>query len=134
MDQCCSIGKKVYPAAATAGKGSCGAELVFLQLLPSQACGTVMSRTLYRKQNRSRNGALEKEKKGPEAFRCKQDRRMMGGSKGQLTYPGLGQQLDLAREAGAAPKWQRGSVATGSVFCGNVSVVALCGEKAQLSF
>lgn len=59
---------------------------------------------------------------------------MMGGSKGQLTYPGLGQQLDPAREAGAVLKWQRGSVATGSVFCGNVNVVALCGEKAQLSF
>lgn len=56
---------------------------------------------------------------------------MMGDSKGQLTYPGLGRQLDLAREAGSALKWQRGSMAIGSVFCGNASKSVLwpCVEK-----
>lgn len=56
---------------------------------------------------------------------------MMGDSKGQLTYPGLGRQLDLVREAGAVLKLQWDSVAIRTVFYGNASKSVLwpCVEK-----
>lgn len=110
--------EKVYPAAATAGKGSCGT-------IPSQVRGIVVSKTVSRKQNRWRNGARRRKLKAPRLLDVTgiflADRRTMGDSKDQLTCPGPGWQLDLMREAGAVLKWQRDFVAIRTVFCGNAS-------------